>query len=137
MIKNAAKGLVGCMGAGAAGFCTTRYFRCTSGCILVPGCKCFFAALASADPTRNMHAYNVNYVLCRSSSQDGEADATRFQYVGYDPNSDKAIVQFMGSRKVSQLDAEEFLRMGSSGLCEHKSGLGDYGLYLEDAGYSI
>ena len=42
----------------------------------------------------------------------------------------------MGSRKVSQLDAEEFLRMGSSGLCEHKSGLGDYGLYLEDAGYS-
>ncbi len=61
-------------------------------------------------------------VRCRSTSQDGEADATRFQYVGYDPNSDKAIVQFMGSRKVSQLDAEEFLRMGSSGLCEHKSG---------------
>lgn len=57
-------------------------------------------------------------ISCRSSSQDGEADATRFQYVGYDPNSDKAIVQFMGSRKVSQLDAEEFLRMGSSGLCD-------------------
>jgi hypothetical protein len=45
------KAIVGCMGAGAAGFCTIRYFRCTTHCILVPAanvsCGTFF--LASAD----------------------------------------------------------------------------------------
>jgi hypothetical protein len=42
---------------------------------------------------------------------------TRFQYVGYDPKSDKAIVQYLGSNSATQLPAEDLQRTGAAGVC--------------------
>jgi len=43
----------------------------------------------------------------------------RFQYVGYDPAKDQAIVQYLGSNTASQVPAKEFMETGSAGysLC--------------------
>mmetsp|Transcript_61607 Transcript_61607/g.52152 ORF Transcript_61607/g.52152 Transcript_61607/m.52152 type:complete len:96 (+) Transcript_61607:38-325(+) len=39
----------------------------------------------------------------------------RFQYVGYDPAKDQAIVQYLGSNTASQVPAKEFMETGSAG----------------------
>jgi hypothetical protein len=41
---------------------------------------------------------------------------TRFQYVGYNPQSDKAIVQYLGSNSAVQLPAEDVQRMEAAGM---------------------
>jgi hypothetical protein len=61
-------------------------------------------------------AYTVRVTAQQTPQSSTESAArSRFQYVGYDPKSDTAIVQFVGSKTASMLPAEDLMQMGLKG----------------------
>lgn len=61
-------------------------------------------------------AYTVSVTAQHTPKNSTESAArSRFQYVGYDPKSDTAIVQFVGSKTASMLPAEDLMQMGLRG----------------------
>ena len=61
-------------------------------------------------------AYTVSVSAQQTPKSNTESAArSRFQYVGYDPKSDTAIVQFVGSKTASMLPAEDLMQMGLRG----------------------
>ena len=61
-------------------------------------------------------AYTVSVSAQQTPKSNTESAArSRFQYVGYDPKSDTAIVQFVGSKTASLLPAEDLMQMGLRG----------------------
>jgi hypothetical protein len=60
--------------------------------------------------------YSVSVTAQQTPESSTESAArSRFQYVGYDPKSDTAIVQFVGSKTASILPAEDLMQMGLRG----------------------
>ena len=39
----------------------------------------------------------------------------QFQYVGYIPGTDQAIIQYIGSKTASQMPAKDLMQMGAAG----------------------
>lgn len=55
----------------------------------------------------------------RTIKTDHAAHTARFQYIGYDPRSDTAIVQYLGSKSATQLTVDDLQRTGAAGAFLH------------------